>query len=305
MNLQGLAARGVGVIPGAHLADYTTFRLGGPCRCLLTCGTPQQLGAAVAALAEAGERFVLIGGGSNLLVADAGVDAHVVRYASDRPAIRRSGSTVEAEGSSPLDEVVRATVEQGMRGLVCCTGIPGTVGGAVSGNAGAFGEQIGDRVESVVLMDRAGRTRTEQGRALGFAYRRSRVQETGEIVVSVRLRLEAGDVDALRRRREEILQLRREKHPDWRTTPTAGSFFRNIEPTSAAERRQAAGWFLEQAGAKEMRVGGARVFERHANIIIGDSGCSAEDVRRLSVKMAEAVRKRFGLNLIPEVRFVE
>ena len=100
------------------------------------------------------------------------------------------------------------------------------------------------------------------------------------------------------------MELRRTKHPDWKITPTAGSFFKNIEPTSAAGRRQAAGWFLEQAGAKTMKVGGARVFEKHANIIVADRDCSAQDVLDLSRRMAEAVKQKFGLVLTPEVRLV-
>ena len=118
------------------------------------------------------------------------------------------------------------------------------------------------------------------------------------------LKLEAGDPAELGKQRDEILDLRRQKHPDWRKQPTAGSFFKNIEPTSSAERRQAAGWFLDQAGAKDMRVGGARVFEKHANIIVAEDGCKARDVLELSRKMAESVKDKFGFDLVPEVRLI-
>jgi UDP-N-acetylmuramate dehydrogenase len=153
-------------------------------------------------------------------------------------------------------------------------------------------------------MDHTGRKRWEKGENLGFSYRSSRLQLGREIVTTAVLKLEAGDPAELGKQRDENLNVRRHKHPDWRKQPTAGSFFKNIEPTSSAERRQAAGWFLEQAGAKEMRVGGARVFEKHANIIVAEDGCKARDVLELSRKMAESVKGKFGFDLVPEVRWI-
>ena len=127
-----------------------------------------------------------------------------------------------------------------------------------------------------------------------------------DVVLAARFRL-AKDADPvlLGRERERILAWRRARHPDWRSVPCAGSFFRNVEPVSTAGRRQAAGWFLEQAGASSMRVGGAAVFPRHANILIkADPACTAQDVYDLSVRMAAAVRERFGLELVREVETV-
>jgi UDP-N-acetylmuramate dehydrogenase len=283
------------------LSRYTTFRLGGPCERLFDCRTPEQLRDAVAgALGD----FLLIGGGSNLLVADEGVAAIVIRYYAEDARIERQDGELVVPGSALLDDVARYAAEQGLDGLICCTGIPGTVGGAIVGNAGAFGEQIGDRVKSVTLMNRHGVLREAAPAQLAFAYRRSGLQESRDIVVSARLALTPGDRGRLRAHRREILELRAAKHPDWRKTPTAGSFFKNVEPTSRAERRQAAGWFLEQAGAKALRVGGARTYERHANIIVADPGCTAADVYELSLRMARSVREKFGFDLQREVRLV-
>jgi UDP-N-acetylmuramate dehydrogenase len=287
--------------PQRLLRDFTTFRLGGPCRAMLECRTPEEL---LAAVRQADGDFILIGGGSNLLVSDAGVDAAFIRYLSATPDVRREGEELRVSGSTLLDDLARVSAEAGLDGLICCTGIPGTVGGAIAGNAGAFGEQIGDRVASVTLMDRSGRVREAAAAELGFAYRRSSLQATGDIVVAARLKLDPARAEVLGQRRQEILALRASKHPDWRTTPTAGSFFKNIEPTSNAGRRQAAGWFLDQAGAKDLRVGGARTYGKHANIIIAEPGCTAQDVCDLAVKMAEAVRAKFGLRLRREVRLL-
>lgn len=295
---------GIEVEPGARLSDLTTFRLGGPCRVCLTCRAPEQVALSVAELSRRGWPFILIGGGSNLLVADAGLDAVVVRYASPIAQIERDGLVLRAAASTELDALAAYGVQQEMAGLEFLSGIPGTVGGAIAGNAGAFGRSVAGPLERVVLMDRAGRPAEAPVADLGFAYRRSRLQESGEIVLSAIFRLKPGERADLAAERERILTLRRERHPDWKVTPTAGSFFRNVEPTSAAGARQAAGWFLEQAGAKTMRMGGARVFEKHANIIVADPGCTAQDVAALSRRMAEAVQRMFGIVLQPEVRFL-
>ncbi|MCX6997196.1 MAG: UDP-N-acetylmuramate dehydrogenase [Kiritimatiellaeota bacterium] len=304
MNWDALRAAGCAVRRPAPLADYTTFRLGGPCPALVACATPEQLTLALGELQTAGQDVVLIGGGSNLLVSDQGLPQVVIRYASDQPQIRRAGDGVEVSGSTGLDDLAAWTVAEGLDGLVYASGIPGTVGGAVAGNAGAFGRQIGDVVETVALLDQAGLLRTAAAGDLRFGYRCSRLQTSGEIVASLRLRLTPGDRAALRQQRAEFLDLRRRKHPDWRVLPTAGSFFKNIAPTSAAGRRQAAGWLLEQAGAQALRVRGARPFEKHANIIVRDGDCTAQDVFDLAQQMAAAVQQKFGLALEREVRLL-
>ncbi|MFH0880925.1 MAG: UDP-N-acetylmuramate dehydrogenase [Lentisphaerota bacterium] len=304
MNLSLPKSMGIQVRKKAALREYTTFRLGGPCPFLLDCETPQQLTQTIRGLAAEHALFLLIGSGSNLLVSDEGLEKIVVRYVSPIPLMAREGRVLEVAGSSLLDDLAAFTVEQGLGGLGFASGIPGTVGGAVAGNAGAFGKQIGDRVQSVLLMDRRGSTHWEFAGNLGFAYRSSRLQESEEAVVSVRLLLEPAEQGALIQERKEILELRRQKHPDWKTVPTAGSFFKNIEPTSAAERRQAAGWFLEQAGAKNLSAGGARVFEKHANIVVAAENCTADDVLELTQLMADVVSQKFGFRLMPEVRIL-
>lgn len=289
---------------GPRLAAYTTFRLGGPCRGLVTCATRAELRRAIEALGEVGESFVLIGGGSNLLVSDAGVDRQVIRYFSEKPLVARQGNEVVVQASTRLDDLAAFVIQEGLDGLQSCAGIPGTVGGAIVGNAGAFGEQIGDKLVSIVAMDPQGAEREMTADELGFGYRTSRLAGTDTIVVSARLRLRPGDRERMRQRRQEILALRSSKHPDWQRVPTAGSFFKNIEPTSKAGRRQAAGWYLEQAGAKMLRVGGARTYDKHANIIIADRGCTAADVLELSRQMAQLVQDKFGIALQREVRLL-
>ena len=288
----------------AFLSEYTTFKLGGPCPYLIHCQTPEQMELTIKNLEVQNIDYIVIGGGSNLLVSDQGVSCVVVRYFSKTPLIERDGNDVIVSGSTLLDELPQFAISQSLEGINYASGIPGTVGGAIVGNAGAFGKQIGDVLVSIELLSHDGVKRTVGKEALGFSYRHSDLKVRGDIVLSARLRLSPGDSEKLKAERDEILKIRHEKHPDLNTYPCAGSFFRNVEPTSKAERRQAAGWFLEQCGAKDFRVGGAAIFEKHANIIVKTDGCKPQDVYELSLKMAEAVKEKFGLTLIREVRLV-
>jgi UDP-N-acetylmuramate dehydrogenase len=200
--------------------------------------------------------------------------------------------------------VVQYAVEHDCDGLTFLSGIPGTVGGAICGNAGAFGQEIGSAVLELELADRSGHRHTVHGDDMAFDYRRSPMQKTGNIVLSAVLRVHPTDTDQ-RPERERILSLRREKHPDWRHEPCAGSVFRNLAPPHPGARRQAAGWLLEQAGAKSMARGGARVYAKHANIVVkADETCRAQDVYDLVKDLRKAVFDRFDIELEPEIRFI-
>lgn len=293
----------------ARLEDYTTFRLGGPCRMLIECATPDELISAVQELNQNQTPFILIGGGSNLVVSDEGIDTAVIRYVYSSAIIEREGNDVIVSGSTELDALALFCVNEGLEGLNYTTGIPGTVGGAVIGNAGAWGKQVGDVLKSatVIRRDRRGGVTPplQLGNAdCGFAYRHSLLKESGDIVVNVRFSLSEGDPVLLAQERAEILKKRSEKHPNLNTHPCAGSFFRNVEPTSKAGHRQAAGWFLEEAGGKNLRVGGAQIFDKHANIIVKGPGCTAQNVYDISQKMIGIVKDKFGFELVREVRFV-
>ena len=292
------------VSENAPLRDYTTFRLGGPCPLLIEGATAAQLPAIIQLLNKAGQPFLVIGQGANLVVADKGIDQVVIRFCSDKPTIKGSGNSVTVSGDTLLDDLAVFTIQNEAGDLSYCSGIPGTVGGGIAGNAGAFGRQMGDHLVSVELLGLDGKVRTVLHGELEFAYRHSKLKETGEIVLSATFELPAAEKKVMQAERERIMEFRRTHHPDWHKEPCAGSVFRNIEPTSAAERRQAAGRFLEEAGAKTMRIGGARLYEKHANIIVADPGCTAQDVWELSEKMAAAVKEKFGIELTREVRFL-
>lgn len=294
----------VTTIPQALLSNYTTFRLGGPCLALMECHTPDELIATIQELLREHKKFILIGGGSNLVVSDHGLDCIVVRYVSTTPLIEYHDTTLTVSASTVLDDLALFCVQNGLEGLNFTTGIPGTVGGAVVGNAGAWGKQVGDVLTSAQIITPTGEVKTIGPDYFNFEYRHSRLKETEDIVVSVTFKLKASDSITLAQERAEILKMREEKHPNLSTHPCAGSFFRNVDPTSKAERRQAAGWFLEQAGGKDLHVGGAQIFDKHANIIVKGPHCKAQDVHDLHMKMIAIVEEKFGFKLNREVRFV-
>jgi UDP-N-acetylmuramate dehydrogenase len=302
-----LAAAGLPVERATPLSGCGTFQLGGPAAVLVRCTRQEHLVSAVRTLAGLDLPRVVIGGGSNILFSDRGFAGVVLQFRSDQwdsEDLREEAPGISCSGAIPLDALAAFATGRGLAGLTSLSGIPGTVGGAVAGNAGAWGEQIGDAVERVLLLSSDGAVREVPGSELEFAYRRSVLQRTGEIVLRVWLRAPPGDAAALQARRTEILALRAEKHPHPSEWPSIGSIFRNVEPTSAAGRRQAAGWFLEQAGAKDYREGGARLFPKHANIIVKDQACRAQHVRDLLTRMCAAVEDKFGLRLIREVRML-
>jgi UDP-N-acetylmuramate dehydrogenase len=290
--------------PNASMRDFTTFQLGGTVRGVLECSTAESLVATAKWMAAESIPYRVMGQGSNLLVADEGLDLVVLRYCDETlSSIHLHENRITVPANLLVDELARGSIAAGLGDLTFCSGIPGTVGGAIVGNAGAFGKQMGDLLESVELFNpESGERRTALRDELQFAYRTSGLKGSGELVLSATFLLEEMDPVLLQAERDRIMELRRTKHPDWRKQPCAGSVFRNVEPTSAAERRQAAGWFLEQAGAKQLEVGQAKLFEKHANIIIAHAGASAADVYQLTERMIDAVEQTFGFRLEREIQ---
>lgn len=303
MNPNILANFGIPFLPGALLADYTTFRLGGPCRGMFFCRDTNNIRQTVKFCRDQELPFIVIGGGSNIVVSDLGIDAYVIRFSSDNIDVEQTASSLCVSAATSVDALAEYAAQQGLAGINYLSGIPGTVGGAVTGNAGAFGKQIGDVVHAVTVIDDQNQLTRVPASDLRFSYRSSSLKEDNAILVHVELRMDKTDPSLLLKERGEIIGIRKEKHPDWHLTPCAGSFFRNVEPSSNVGRRQSAGWFLEQAGAKNLDHNGARVYEKHANIVVKGPVTKAQDVFDLSLDMAKMVKTKFGIDLAREVRF--
>ena len=288
------------------LATLGSFQLGGPAASVVTVRSANEMALAQKILHGSTESAVLIGEGTNILFSDEGWNGILIRSVDALECPEASSpQKVRVPAALNLEKLVDWAIEHELSGLEPFVGIPGTVGGAVVGNAGAWGVQMADRLTLVSGWTPQGEAFTWRTDECGFEYRNSTLKEQGYWVSEVTFSLEAGDQGKLLSEKERVLAEREARHPEWRSTPCIGSFFKNLEPSSAAGRRRAAGWFLEEAGAKDCRVGGAAVFPKHANILIKKTqDCRASDVAELAAQIQKRVKEVHGIDLEREVRYL-
>ena len=284
------------IIPRAPMARFTTFRVGGPADVLVNIDSAAEISVALRAARAAGVPVTIIGNGSNLLVRDGGIRGLVMRISQPMSAITREGDTLHVQAGATLPAVAGFAQRSGLEGLAPMAGIPGTIGGAVIMNAGAYGgemSQVVTRVDAIARSD--GKPIRFEGRALGFAYRHSAMMDAGVIVTDVTLRLTPGDPDAIARRTEELLVARREKQP--LEYPSAGSTFKRPEGAFAAK-------LINDAGLKGLRIGDAQVSEKHAGFIVNLGSATASDILALMAEVQSRVLAASGITLEPEVRIL-
>ena len=297
---------GVGCARSAvPLAPLTTLRVGGPAEYLVEARDGRALVVAVRAARDLGLPVTLLGGGSNVLVADEGIRGVVVRPHGG--AIEAEGDRwVRADAGVTMNSLVRWTIARGLGGLEAWAGTPGTVGGAVFGNAHFLGQGFGGLVARARLLDPAGRGVEVSGPELRFAYDHSRLQETGEILVSVVLTLSPGcDRDLLRATARSSLALRKRTQP--LHLPTAGCIFKNPDPTRQPVPHgipASAGALIDRAGLTGRATGGARVSTAHANFIVNEGSATAADILALIRLCRDEVRRAFGVELELEIRLL-
>jgi UDP-N-acetylmuramate dehydrogenase len=302
---------GAGLLTGVPMRLHTTFRIGGPADFFCRARSPEQLLAALRAGHELGLPVYLVGGGSNLLVADDGLRGVVVHNACD--AVEFDGGEARVGCGADFHEFIEQCRDRSLAGLEFAAGIPGSIGGAIYGNAGCYGKDIGARVIECTHATLDGAVvETRPATWYEFAYRDSRLKRDPRVLISCRLRLDPGDRAAIQREIAEKLEIRRVKHPQWRIEPTAGSYFKNLPPDwqmpgaklSPGTQRVAAGQLLDECGCRGLRVGDALVFAKHANIIVNAGRATARDVLALAEIMKTRVRERFGVTLEEEVMFL-
>jgi len=304
-------ALGDGLLTAVPMRLHTTLRIGGPADFFFTARAPERLADALRAGHALGLPVHLVGGGSNLLVSDAGLRGLVIRNACEK--VEFDGPVVRAGAGADFLELIQACRERSLAGLAFAAGIPGTVGGAVYGNAGCYGLDIGSLVVDCTHVTPDGAEVEKRPAAwYEFAYRDSRLKRDPRVLLECRLRLAPGDPAAIQREMDEKLEIRRVKHPDWRTEPTAGSYFKNLPSDwqlpgakhSPGTRRVAAGQLLDECECRGLRVGDAMVYPKHANIIVNAGRATARDVLALAEIMKTRVRERFGVELEEEVVFL-
>jgi UDP-N-acetylmuramate dehydrogenase len=282
------------------LSRHTSLRIGGPADAWVDVESVAELSdlLALAHGASAGSPVFILGSGTNVLVSDRGVRGIVVHLGGGFRFVEWSvagdHATVHAGASVPFKMLVYDAVERGFSGLEFGEGIPGSVGGGLTMNAGAFGGEIGRVVDRLEGVHPGGRVEELPRDRLIFGYRRLELPP-GWIITGVRLRLERGDAVEMRARVAAARETRKKSQP--LGLPNAGSVFKN-------PRHAFAGRLLEEAGLKGLERGGARISERHANVIVNQGGATAEDVRSLMEEMRERVYARSGIRLEPEVKLV-
>jgi UDP-N-acetylmuramate dehydrogenase len=292
------------VLRGAALAPYTTFRVGGPADWLVLARNADEVTRALEAARTAGLPVTVLGGGSNVLIADAGIRGVVIRIHGGDAAMH-GPDLVRADAGLTINGLVRWTINRGVAGLEAWAGTPGTVGGAIHGNAHFKGRLIAELVDGVEVIDGDGRVTRLTADEMAFGYDRSRLQRTREILLTADFKIGRGDPAALRAVARESLAFRKRTQP--LESASAGCIFQNPDPAVDAVPEgipPSAGALVDRAGLKGSGDGGARVSPTHGNFIVNDGTASAGDIRRLIERCRDTVRARFGVELRDEVVYL-
>ncbi len=299
------------------LADETTFKVGGPAEFFISVDCRHELTDAIIQAEKMEVPVTIIGGGSNVIIPSEGINGLVVKLRGGN--INFLGKNLLRVGAGvSLPRLSRFAFEESFRGLEWAMGVPGTLGGAIYGNAGAFGDSISDVVEEVEVL-KSRKREVISADEIDFSYRSSTFKKEGLTILSASLRLKNGDKKEIKRKTDQYLSYRNENHP--MEASCAGSVFKNPETTVTDDKILeeypqlehfnekgvlSAGFLIEKAEMKGFSVGAAKVSEKHANFIINkDNEARSEDVKSLISKIQKRVEEKFGVILKREVRFLE
>ena len=277
------------------MAAHTTFRVGGPADVFVTVSEEEQLRKILEYLDLTGWSYFLLGCGSNLLVSDRGYRGVVIRLDGAFGGVRVDGRRITAGSSALLSQVARAACENSLCGLEFASGIPGSVGGGVRMNAGAYGGEMAQVVRTVRVMYKDGSIMELDNNTMEFGYRSSVLKDRPYVVLDVTMELEEGKKEEILERMKELAARRREKQP--LEYASAGSTFKRPEGYFA-------GKLIMDAGMRGARIGGARVSDKHCGFIINDGTATAADIAELIEEVTETVKEKFGVRLEPEVIFL-
>jgi UDP-N-acetylmuramate dehydrogenase len=283
------------------LRDYSNFNIGGKADYFFEATSVPGLVKSILFARESSFPYFVIGGGYNLLFDDDGFRGLIIK--NSVKGIKQAGkkSEIEALGGTPLRDLIQFSTDKGLSGFEFLAGIPGTVGGAVFSNAGAFGQSIGKFLKDAEILDSKGKRVKVKRHYFDFRYRHSILSKKYDVFLRAVFELHPGVKEEIKARIEENLEKRKSNHPP-EDVACAGSYFKN--PVLPDGRRIPAAHFLDKVGAKNMKVGGAAVYEGHANFIINKERASAQDVLRLARELKGRVRERFSVELEEEVIFL-
>ena len=277
------------------MASHTTFRIGGPADYFVLPETVEELAAILKLCKEEKVPYFILGNGSNLLVGDKGFRGVVVQLYKNFDGMTIEGTTVTAKAGAMLVRVAKESGKAGLTGLEFASGIPGTIGGAMVMNAGAYGGEMKDVVTSVTVLTKDGEIKKLSGEEMNFRYRGSVVEDEGYIVLEAVMELKEGNLEEIQSRIDELSIQRKTKQPI--EYPSAGSTFKRPEGYFA-------GKLIQDAELRGYRVGGAQVSEKHCGFVINAGGATAADVMQLMQDVSDKVNAQFGVTLEPEVKRV-
>ena len=296
-----------------ELREFTRFGIGGPADLFAETADPEAFAEAVRTCRAQAAPYYILGDGTNVIVSDAGYRGVVLRFTAK--SIKCDSPRVKSDAGAPLESLVNATVDAGLKGIETLARIPGSVGAAVYGNAGAYGHSIQERIEWVRFFD-GEKVREIDNEGCSFEYRGSIFKKNKNwIILRCGLLLEAADREGLRKRADEITTIRDEKFPP--TMRCAGSIFKNLYikdlPQAAAaevperavrEGKVASAYFLDQVGAKGMKRGGIAIADYHANLIYNQGGGTAAELRSLIDELKKRIVDRYGFTVEEEVQYI-
>lgn len=277
------------------MSGYTTFRVGGEAACVVIVETEEELASLISYLGQLEQEYFILGNGSNLLVGDKGYRGVIVKLGGRMAKICVEDSHIVAGAGALLSGTAAAAKKAGLSGLEFAAGIPGSIGGAIVMNAGAYDGEMKQIVETVRVMDKEGQILTLDNDTMEFGYRTSIIKNRPFIVLDVTLSLKAGDAEQIRARMEELMALRKSKQP--LEFPSAGSTFKRPEGHYA-------GKLIMDAGLRGYRIGGARVSEKHCGFVINAGNASAADIKEVIEEVQERVWSKFQVQLEPEIIFL-
>ena len=281
------------LLEGEPMAKHTTFRVGGPAALMALPGSAEQAALVVREAAEEGIVPVFLGNGSNLLVPDEGLDAFVIKTTDGLDRITREGDCLEVESGVPLSRLAVFARDNGLTGLEFAHGIPGSLGGAVTMNAGAYDGEMAQVVTSVTYLTPTGQRETTK--RFDFSYRHSAFSDGSRLILGATLQLSPGDPEEIRTRMADLMERRKSKQP--LEYPSAGSTFKRPPGHFAAA-------LIDQCGLKGLTVGGAQVSEKHAGFVINKGGATCTDILVLMKEVQRRVYEQTGVQLEPEVKLL-
>ena len=287
----------ISYIENEPMALHTTFKIGGPARLAVFPKNENEISEVIKKCKEENVRYMVVGNGSNLLVADEGIDAVVILLGKEFGEVKLiDDTTIFAEAGAPLMKVCRFALENGLSGLEFAYGIPGSCGGGAFMNAGAYGGELGDVMFRCDHIDKDGNKGSLEGDDLKLAYRHSAYYENGCIITGAYFKMQKADKEKIKAKMNDYMSRRRDKQP--LEYPSAGSTFKRPEGNFA-------GALIEQCGLKGTSIGGAEISTKHAGFVINKGGATCKDVLDLCKKVAETVKAEKGIDLEMEVRVTE